>query len=165
MLASPLLQPESDPPKEGKLVLEKSVDACSNTESTVNSASSGKALKASPDEYVQLQQRIFRVALFVSALAVASSAFFFDSHVSISLLIGALSGVLYLRLLARSIGQLGKSSKSVSKIQLFIPVLLVIAVSKLPELELLPVFFGFFLYKPALIFQFLLESRAKAGTD
>ena len=146
-------------------MLEKSEDARDSTESNLSLGPAVEASHVSSDEYVQLQQRIFRAALFVSALAVASSAFFFDSHVSISLLIGALSGVLYLRLLARSIGQLGKSSKSVSKIQLFIPVLLVIAVSKLPELELLPVFFGFFLYKPALIFQFLLESRAKAGTD
>lgn len=146
-------------------MLEKSEDARDSTESNLSLGPAVEASHVSSDEYVQLQQRIFRAALFVSALAVAASALFFDSHVSISLLIGALSGVLYLRLLARSIGQLGKSSKSVSKIQLFIPVLLVIAVSKLPELELLPVFFGFFLYKPALIFQFLLESRAKAGTD
>ena len=79
-----------------------------------------------------------------------------------SLLVGALSGVLYLRLLARSIGKLGTSSKSVGKIQLIVPVLLVLAVSKLSQLELLPALLGFLLYKPSLVFQILLESRSQA---
>ena len=108
---------------------------------------------------MQLQQRIFKATLFVSALAVAITAFFFDFHTSLSLFVGALSGVLYLRLLARSIGQLGRSSKSVSKIQLLVPIILVLAVSKLPQLELLPALMGFLLYKPSLIFQILFESR------
>ena len=100
--------------------------------------------------------------MLVSALAVAITAFFFESQVAISLLIGALSGVLYLRLLARSIGKLGTSSKSVSKIQLVVPGVLVLAASKLSQFELLPALVGFLLYKPSLIFQTLLESRSRA---
>ena len=118
----------------------------------------------STDEYVQLQQRIFRSALLVSALAVGVTAFFFEKQVAISLLIGALSGILYLRLLARSIGKLGANSKSVSKVQLVVPVVLVLAVSKLSQLELLPAVLGFLLYKPSLIFQILLESRSRASS-
>ncbi len=115
----------------------------------------------SAEEYVQLQQRIFKAALIVSAIAVSIAALFFESQASISLLIGALSGLIYLRLLARSIGRLGRNSKSVSKIQLVVPVLLVLAVSKLPQLELLPALLGFLLYKPSIIFQILLESRSR----
>ena len=108
---------------------------------------------------MQLQRRNFMAAFFVTAIADAITAFFFDFQVSISLLVGALSGVLYLRLLARSIGKLGTSTKSVSKIQLLIPVVLVLAVSKLSQLELLPALLGFLLYKPSLIFQIWLDSR------
>jgi ATP synthase protein I len=90
---------------------------------------------------------------------VSVTALVFDLHIASSLLVGAVCGVLYLRLLARSVGKLGKASKSVSKIQLLVPVLLVLAVSRLPELELLPALFGFLLYKPAMILQVLLESR------
>jgi len=85
----------------------------------------------------------------------------FSLSTSISLLIGALFGALYLRLLARSVGNLGKSSKTVGKIQLVVPVLLVLGVSKLPQLDLLPSLLGFLLYKPSLILQVMLESSNK----
>jgi ATP synthase protein I len=79
---------------------------------------------------------------------------------AISLLLGAFSGILYLRFLAKSIGSLGKNSSTVSKFQLIVPVLLILAVSKLPEIQLIPALVGFLLYKPSLIIQFLLEPSA-----
>jgi ATP synthase protein I len=121
--------------------------------------SSTEVSTTSDDEYAQLQRRFILATLAVSAFAVSVTALVFDLHIASSLLVGAVCGVLYLRLLARSVGKLGKASKSVSKIQLFVPVLLVLAVSRLPELELLPALFGFLLYKPAMILQVLLESR------
>ena len=82
---------------------------------------------------------------------------FVDLHAAFSLLLGAFSGILYLRLLAKSIGSLGKTSTSVSKFQLLVPVVLILAVSKLSFFQLLPALVGFLLYKPSLIIQFLLE--------
>tara|TARA_B100001964_G_scaffold76493_1_gene86690 strand:- start:987 stop:1367 length:381 start_codon:yes stop_codon:yes gene_type:complete len=121
--------------------------------------SSTEVSTTSDDEYAQLQRRFILATLAVSVFAVSVTALVFDLHIASSLLVGAVCGVLYLRLLARSVGKLGKASKSVSKIQLLVPVLLVLAVSRLPELELLPALFGFLLYKPAMILQVLLESR------
>ena len=143
-------------------MLEKLEEPGNRAEDNLDLAYSVEVAKASSDEYVQLQQRIYRAALIVSVLAVTVSALFFELQVSISLLVGSLSGVFYLRLLARSIGKLGKNSNSVSKIQLIIPVFLVLAAAKLPQLDLLPALLGFLLYKPSLFFQFLLESRFKA---
>jgi len=160
LLASPLLQPDSNPPKGGDSLLEKSDGSGECTECELTLGTSKESASDSSEEYAQLQRRIFRVAFFVTAFAVAITAIFFDFQVSISLLVGAFSGVLYLRLLARSIGKLGNSTKSVSKFQLLIPVLLVLAVSKLPQLQLLPALLGFLLYKPSLIFQFWLDSRS-----
>ncbi len=159
MLASPLLQPDSDSPKGEDSLLEKSDGSSECNESELTMGPSNEAASDSLEEYVQLQRRIFRAAFFVTAFAVAITAFFFDFQVSSSLLVGALSGLLYLRLLARSIGKLGTSTKSVSKIQLLVPVVLVLAVSKLSQLELLPALLGFLLYKPSLIFQIWLDSR------
>ena len=164
MLAIPLLQPQNDPPKEDQLKLEKLEESGQSTEGNLDFGPFMEASTASRDEYVQLQQRIFRSALLVSALVVSVSALLFDPHVSISLLVGALSGILYLRLLARSIGKLGSTTKSVSKIQLVVPVVLVLAVSKLPQLDLLPALLGFILYKPSLILQILLESRSRVSS-
>ncbi len=146
-------------------MLEKTEEASQSTENDLNTNSPTEASTASNDEYVQLQRRLYRATLLFTAIAVAITAFFCDIKTAISLLIGALSGVIYLRLLARSIGKLGKSSKSVSKIQLIIPVLLVLTVSRLSQIELLPSLLGFLLYKPSLIFQILLESRTKADIE
>ncbi len=159
MLASPLLQPEIDPPKGGQGGLETAVESSQNTELSMDPDSSTEVSTTSDDEYAQLQRSFILATLAVSAFAVSVTALVFDLHIASSLLVGAVCGVLYLRLLARSVGKLGKASKSVSKIQLLVPVLLVLAVSRLPELELLPALFGFLLYKPAMILQVLLESR------
>jgi len=107
------------------------------------------------DEYLELQLRIFRLTFLLTVVAVCIAGFFFGIQASASLFIGALSGVFYFRLLARGIGKLGKTSRMVGKVQLLIPVLLVVAASKLPQLDLIPALLGFLLYKPALIIQFL----------
>ncbi len=158
MQASPLLQNETDLPREDSFELEKTEGASLSTDSPLGLAWSGEGISPPSEEYVQLQQRIFLVTLGLTVLAVAITAIFFDLQASISVLVGAFCGVLYLRILARSVEKLGKSSKSVGKVQLMIPVLLVLAVSRLPQLDLLPSLLGFLLYKPSLIIQILFES-------
>jgi len=118
----------------------------------------GESHQDSLDEYVQFQRRIYLASAIVSALVVAITALIFGLDASLSILVGAISGILYLRLLARSIGKLGNGSKMVGKIQLIVPVLLVVTVSRLPQLDLLPALLGFLLYKPSLILQGLFKS-------
>ncbi len=158
LLASPPLQPEPDSPEGGKFAFGKVVDDSLSSEKSPVLYSSDEASSLGSDEYAKLQRRIILAALAVSALAVSITALFFDLHVASSLLAGALSGVLYLWLLARSVGKLGNGSKNVSKAQLLVPIVLFLAVLRSPQLELLPAITGFLLYKPAMIIQFLLES-------
>jgi len=133
----------------------------SSLEKRTNFQSSNDSFEDSPGEYVLLQRRIFVLTSVVSVLAVFLTAIFWDINASLSLLIGALSGLFYLRLLARSIGNLGKTTSGVSKVQILVPVVLFLAVSRLPQLQLLPSLLGFFLYKPSLIMQFLLVNQEK----
>ena len=121
-------------------------------------ASAPVAASTPPDDYLRLQQRLLLATLIVSAIAVLITAVAFDLHIASSLLVGALGGLLYLRLLARSVGKLGNGAKKVGKTQLLVPVVLVLASARLPQLELLPALLGFLLYKPALILQVLLDS-------
>ena len=106
------------------------------------------------DDYLKMQVVIFLItfviSIFMSILAIISINLSFG----LSFFIGSVVGIFYLRLLAKSIGNLGKSSTGVSKIQLLLPVFLFIASSKSEFLEILPAIIGFFLYKPALIFYF-----------
>merc|ERR1711939_792078 len=76
-----------------------------------------------------------------------------------SVLVGACAGLLYVRLLARSVARLSDQSRGLGRFQLIVPTLLVVGSAKLPQLDLLPAFLGFLLYKPALILQHVFDDR------
>ncbi len=158
MLASPLLQPESHPPKGGNIASAKDSGLKARAQDSSNPNPFREVSTLPNLEYVQLQQRIFRLTLIVSAVAVVISAFFFGIETAGSVLLGAFSGVLYLRLLARSVGKIGDGTRNFGKVQLVVPVLLVLGTSRFSELHLLPALLGFFIYKPSVIFQFFLDS-------
>ena len=125
-------------------------------DSTESSAAS-VAIDSGMSDYARLQQRLMLATLAVSLVAVLIALVGFDASVARSLLVGSCAGVLYLRLLARSVARLGGGSRQVGRFQLVVPVLLIVAAAKLPQLELLPAFIGFLLYKPALILQTVID--------
>ena len=110
------------------------------------------------DGYLRLQRRMLLSTVCATALAVPITALWFDLPTAFSLLVGALAGLLYLRLLARSVTRFGVETKGVGKAQLLVPVVLVLAAARLPVLEILPALVGFLLYKPALIVQAVLDT-------
>jgi ATP synthase protein I len=110
------------------------------------------------DDYLRLQRRMLLSTVCATALAVPLTALWFDASAAISLLVGALAGLLYLRLLARSVSRLGVDTKSMGKVQLLVPVVLLLAAARLPGLDILPALAGFLLYKPALIVQAVLDT-------
>lgn len=121
-------------------------------EDSVSQADQGLA------DYRRLQRRLLLATLLATALAVPLAAWLVGGSAAASLLLGGLSGLAYLALLARSVSRLGVSSRSVSKVQLLVPVLLVIACSRLPQLQIVPALIGFLLYKPALLIQAVFDA-------
>lgn len=134
----------------------ETVDNCSSHDPLLDIDSSDKLSGVKSDEYLELQFQVFRLAVLLTIFSVGIAGFFWGIQASASLLLGALSGIFYFRLLARGVGRLGTSSKIVGKVQLLVPVILVLASSRFPQLHLIPALIGFLLYKPALIIQFLL---------
>ena len=131
------------------------VEDCSSRDPLLDIDSLDASSGVKPDEYIELQFRVFRLTFLLTVFFVGIAGFFWGIQASASLFIGALSGIFYFRLLARGIGRLGTSSKIVGKVQLLVPVLLVLVSSRFPQLDLIPALLGFLLYKPALIIQFL----------
>ena len=132
------------------------VENCSSHDPLLDIDSLDKLSGVKSDEYLELQFQVFRLAILLTIFSVGIAGFFWGIQASASLLLGALSGIFYFRLLARGVGRLGTSSKIVGKVQLLVPVILVLASSRFPQLHLIPALIGFLLYKPALIIQFLL---------
>ena len=108
------------------------------------------------DDFTRLQSRLLIATLLLSVVATLITLAVFGGSTAFSLLIGACSGLLYLRLLARSVARLGNETRSLSRFQIVVPALLVIACTRIPALELLPALVGFVLYKPALLLQAVL---------
>ena len=133
----------------------ETVQNCSSHDPLLDIDSLDSASGVKSDEYLELQFRVLRLTFLLTIFSVGIAGFFFGIEASASLFIGALSGIFYFRLLARGVGRLGTSSKIVGKVQLLVPVLLVLASSRFPQLDLIPALLGFLLYKPALIIQFL----------
>ena len=106
------------------------------------------------NDYFKLQLAIFSITFLCSLVIAVSTCIFISLKFGLSIFIGSIVGIFYLRLLAKSIGNLGKSSSGVSKLQLLLPVCLFIFASKNEFIEILPAMIGFFLYKPSLFFYF-----------
>jgi len=106
------------------------------------------------DEYTKLQLTIFGITFIISIVLASITGIFLGFTFGFSIFIGAIAGIFYLRLLAKSIGKLGKESSGVSKLQLLVPVCLFIFASRLGSLDIFPAMIGFFIYKPSLILYF-----------
>ncbi len=156
MLASSRTIPEPDPLKGDQTSLETvGVEgvAGENLESNLPSYVDNSSL----EEFQNFQSGSIFSTLVLAALAAAITAVFSDFHIASSLLVGGFSGALYLWLLARSVQKLGKDSQNLAKTQLLVPVVLFLASTKLPFLELFPAIVGFFLYKPAVLLKVFLS--------
>ena len=106
------------------------------------------------NQYFKLQLTIFVLTFVISIIASLFAVFIVNPTFGLSLFVGSIAGILYLRLLAKGIGNLGKTASGVSKVQLLIPVCLFMFASKNELIEIFPAIIGFFFYKPALIFYF-----------
>lgn len=107
----------------------------------------------SSDDYGRLQRRLLLATLLVTLVASVICWLLFGPLAARSLFLGGSCGLLYLRLLARSVGRIGPESRSLGRFQILVPALLVVAAARLPGIEILPALAGFVLYKPALLLQ------------
>jgi ATP synthase protein I len=105
------------------------------------------------DEYAQLQRRLLLATLALTLAVTLLCWPLVGAQAARSLLLGGACGLLYLRLLARSVGRIGPDSRSLGRFQILVPALLVVAAARVPAIDILPALAGFVLYKPALLLQ------------
>jgi ATP synthase protein I len=117
-------------------------------------ASQFQKLFSKNDEYTKLQITIFGITFIFATLVASITGIIIGYTFGFSVFVGAIAGIFYLRLLAKSIGKIGKESNGVSQLQLLVPVCLFLFASKLGSLDIFPAMIGFFIYKPSLIFYF-----------
>ncbi|MFQ3613271.1 MAG: hypothetical protein SNJ68_06105 [Cyanobacteriota bacterium] len=110
-----------------------------------------KAMDPSKGSYAQLQLWLVGVTLGVSLAIAVSVAFVYSFAVAANYLLGALVGLVYLRMLSRGVGELGKSRNRLGVTRLALFVGLIVLATQVESLQVLPIFLGFMTYKVTLL--------------
>ncbi|MBD2161967.1 ATP synthase subunit I [Limnothrix sp. FACHB-881] len=110
---------------------------------------------AAMEEYYKLQRELLIGSLVVSLVIFLSVWATYSLNTALSYLLGALVGIVYLRMLAKDVATLGNGKQQLSKTRLALFVAIFLIGARVQQLELLPIILGFLTYKAALIFHTL----------
>ncbi|HEY9762130.1 MAG TPA: ATP synthase subunit I [Trichocoleus sp.] len=102
-------------------------------------------------EYRQLEQNLLVWTLIFTGFIFFFVWGFYSLHIALNYLIGACTGVVYLKMLAKNVAELGREKKKLGTGRLALFILLIVGATQWQQLEVLPVFLGFLTYKAAVI--------------
>jgi ATP synthase protein I len=121
-----------------------------------------KSSKNSMDSYYQLQQELLVTTIVLIAIAFGPIWWFYSIKVALNYFVGACTGVVYLKLLARNVERLGTQEQKVGKSQLAVFIGVIIFATQWEQLQVLPIFLGFLTYKAAILV-YTLKTVAKSS--
>jgi ATP synthase protein I len=110
-----------------------------------------RSAEDSMGEYQQLKRELYLITLAITFVAFVTVVVIYGWKISFSYLLGAVAGVVYLRLLAKDVDRIGNESVKLSPNRLALFVVLMLVAAKWHQLQILPVFLGFLTYKAALL--------------
>jgi ATP synthase protein I len=124
-------------------------------DNTLEESSVAPSSEDSMGEYRQLKRELYLITLAITAVAFVTVVLVYDLRIALSYLLGAVAGVVYLRLLAKDVDRIGNQSSKLSLNRLALFVVLMLVAAKWDQLQILPVFVGFLTYRAALLVYFL----------
>ena len=102
-------------------------------------------------DFYELRNSLLIAVAATSAIIFIAVLLTYGLNIALNYLLGAVVGLVYIRMLAKDVEKIGAGSNRISKVRLALLVGVIAIASKLDSLEILPIFFGFLSYKVALI--------------
>ena len=107
--------------------------------------------EGSMQEYYQLQQTLLKLTLVFSGIIFLCVWGAYSLNTALNYVIGACTGIVYFRMLGKSVSSIGREKPKPSSGRLAIFIGVMIVSTQWQQLSVLPVFLGFLTYKAALI--------------
>lgn len=105
----------------------------------------------SMQEFYQLSQELLTVTLVLAGIIFICVWIFYSLHIALNYLLGACTGVVYLKMLGRDVERLSRQKTSLSKNRLALFIGLIVIATQWQQLQILPIFLGFLTYKASLL--------------
>ena len=102
-------------------------------------------------EFYQLYQELLLGTLALTVIIFIFVVIFYSLNTALNYLIGACTGVVYLRMLAKDVERLGREKERLSKTRLALLIGLILLAGQWDQLQIMPIFLGFLTYKAAII--------------
>jgi ATP synthase protein I len=110
-----------------------------------------ESIDSGMNEYQQLKRELLIAIVALSAALFALVWLKFGLNIALNYLLGAVTGLVYLRMLAREVESVSGAKTKLNSNRLGLVAGVIILAAKVPELKILPVFLGFLTYKIALL--------------
>ncbi|BAS55813.1 MULTISPECIES: ATP synthase subunit I [Leptolyngbya] len=120
-------------------------------EETIQTGTEKPESSQSMDDFYRLQNELLIVTVILTGLIFFPVWYFYSLNTALNYLIGACTGVVYLKLLARNVERLGTEKQKISKTHLAVFIGVMVLVTQVKDLHVLPVFLGFLTYKGTLL--------------
>jgi len=132
-----------------------SEDSIAPTQTTGQGGKSGfentEPENSSMKEFYQLYQQLLVITLVLTGIIFISVWISYSLNIALNYLLGACTGVVYLKMLAKDVERFSSETNSFSKNRLALIIGPIIVASQWHQLHILPIFLGFLTYKATLI--------------
>lgn len=121
------------------------------TEDSTNRESAESQPYEPMQDYYELQNQLLLVTLAMTAMIFMATWWVYSLNMAMNYAIGAITGVVYLRMLARDVERMSSPRQPLISGRLALFVGLIIVATQWNQLQIIPIFLGFLTYKAAII--------------